>query len=778
MKTLFTLLLLLPLSFSVVLAQPTGTLNGLVLDAATGIPLPGATVVLLYSDPLLGTSTASDGTFTLARIPVGRRTFRASYIGFEPFDFREIMVTSGKDVLLTFRLKESVQVGEEIVVSPPTQKERAINDMALVSVRQISMEEASRFAGGFDDPARLASAMAGAAGGMGQNSISVRGNAPKNILWRLEGVEIDNPSHFANITSFGGGGITALSAQLVANSDFYTGAFPAEYGNVVAGIFDIRMREGNRNRRSYTLQVGGIGLDASAEGPFDQSKGTYLANYRYSTLALLTPVLPEDAAGTRYQDLSFKFRWQDAKLGTFSLWGLGAADISGQTADKSVNTWRYNQDREEGDTRQGMGAIGLSHALITGKNAVLENRLTYSGNYIDWNLNRLDSALVFHPQSVVQQQTRKLTLQSTLNLRLASGSWQTGVILNRRFYDVTLAEAPATSQPLVYAADASGHLDHVQAFTQFRRALAPNLEAVTGAHSQYNAMSGELTFEPRAGLRWTARPDIAFNLGFGRHSQLEMPGIYALQTVENGVTTQPNRNLRMTKADHFVLGAEWKTTPVWRLRLEPYFQMLTDVPTAQNGTFTTLNLERDWFITAPLTNRGKARNLGIDFTAERFLQNNWYFLATGSLFRSRFTAGGDRWFPTRFDKGYVANVLGGYEWNLRGESKRFLSLNGRLNFMGGNRISAVDETASAAAGDVVYDASSPFSSRAPRIFYADASMVLRTNHRGYATLFTIQLNNALAAKEWYGHRWNLAQQRVETHQELLMVPNISWKIEW
>ncbi|MBW3544869.1 MAG: carboxypeptidase-like regulatory domain-containing protein, partial [Bacteroidetes bacterium] len=286
---------------------PAQTVRGKVVDEVSKAPIAFATVVLLNTDPLLGTTTDAEGNFRLAQVPVGRFDLRVSFTGYEAAILRELVVSSAKELNLSIRLKESVTTLNEVVVSGQVNKEEPLNTQATVSARMLSVEEASRYAGGFDDPARLASSFAGVSSNVVNNGIVVRGNAPKSLQWKLEGIEIPNPNHFADLSAFGGGGLTALSSQMLANSDFFTGAFPAEYSNALSGVFDIFMRSGNNERAEHTLQLGLIGIDASSEGPFKKGgQASYLFNYRYSTLALVAPLLPEEAQGTRYQDLSYK----------------------------------------------------------------------------------------------------------------------------------------------------------------------------------------------------------------------------------------------------------------------------------------------------------------------------------------------------------------------------------------------------------------------------------------------------------------------------------------
>lgn len=248
-----------------------------------------------------------DGNFRLESVPVGRHNFKITYVGYESFTLSEILVGSGKEVVLEIELKQSSMTLGDVVVRANTNKDQPLNSMASLSARTFSVEETSRYAGGLDDPARLASAFAGVTTTQtASNAIIIRGNSPRGVLWRFEGVDIPAAFHFPNVDFIGGGGVTVLSNQMLRNSDFYTGAFPAEYGNASSGVFDIKMRTGNSEKREYTAGISLLGTDFSAEGPFVKGKqASYLFNYRYSTLGYIGKIMNLPNLPT-YQDLSFK----------------------------------------------------------------------------------------------------------------------------------------------------------------------------------------------------------------------------------------------------------------------------------------------------------------------------------------------------------------------------------------------------------------------------------------------------------------------------------------
>ena len=270
------MMLLLP---SMMRAQTTTadqTIRGQVCDVASGEPMIGVTITV-ENGTTMATVSDIDGNFVIQHVPVGRHSVRATYIGYEPVLLKEQLVTSGKELVLNLKMTESLTNLQEVVIKPRVNKQQPLNEMAQVGARMFSVEEATRYAGGMADPARTASMFAGVATGGATNGISIHGNSPQMLQWRIEGIEVNNPNHFADITEAGGGVFTSLNGTVLANSDFMTGAMPAEYGNALSGAFDMKMRVGNNTKHEHAIQVGTLGVDFASEGPLTKnSKASYL----------------------------------------------------------------------------------------------------------------------------------------------------------------------------------------------------------------------------------------------------------------------------------------------------------------------------------------------------------------------------------------------------------------------------------------------------------------------------------------------------------------------
>ena len=281
-------------------------IRGLVLDKLTQSPIQGAAVHISNSNKT--TISDSIGNYTFSELNPGRYDLKVTYSGYKEFYIPNVVVTSGKEIILDIGLEEDFKSLKDVVVKS-SNKASSINKMATVSARTFSMEEVNRYAGGRSDPARLAANFAGVINpDDSRNDIVIRGNSPTGVLWKIDGMNVTNPNHFASIGTTGGA-VSALNTNLLKSSDFFTSAFPAEYGNANAGVFDIGFRNGNNTKKETTLQLGVItGLEATTEGPIKKDNGSsYLVGYRYSLagIAQSMGINIGTTATPSYQDLSF-----------------------------------------------------------------------------------------------------------------------------------------------------------------------------------------------------------------------------------------------------------------------------------------------------------------------------------------------------------------------------------------------------------------------------------------------------------------------------------------
>ncbi len=780
-KNFFSIVFILILFKSISFAQTTQTIRGVVTDKQSEIPIPGANIIIEGTSPILGTVTDVDGNYVIENVPIGKHNIIASFMGYETNTQSSILIGAGKQVELNFSLTESaVSLDEVIVTSRNSANNETNNSMNFISGRSFSVEETRRYAGGMDDPARMVSAFAGVAtGNIQDNAIIIRGNNPKYVGWYLEGVEIPNPNHFSSINVIGGGFVTIFSNQLLAKSDFFTGAFASEYGNVLSGIFDMRLRSGNTQKREYTFQAGIIGIDFAAEGPFVKGKNaSYLINYRYSTMGLVAPLLPSTQV-PKYQDLSFKFNFPTKKVGTFALWGIGAIDANVQPENADSTNWTQDFDRIAYDYKQNTAAAGISHRKIFGTKTFIFSTFVASVNQSIMDMKRFDDELILQNNWYGNNMEGKYTFKSFINHKFGiRHTNRTGVIFNNLFYKLNNEAAINNTLPTVTLSDENGNTNRIEAFTQSQIKLFNNTLLNLGAHTTYFQLNEEFLVEPRLGISQNIGNSHKLSIGYGQHSSLEPLRIYFYKHTEGENSTYPNKELKLTKAHHLIGGYDWAINNNMRIKIEPYFQYLYDVPVISDSVFSMLNFQQDFYFNDMLVSEGKGTNYGIDLTFEKFFNNSFYYLLTTSIFKSEYETSDGKIYPTRYDKGYVVNILGGKEFVWNKKYRNTLSINGRLTISGGNKTTPLNTSLSETTRTVHYDWTKPYADQNPTDYYCDLSVSWRKDKKKIASIFTIQVKNLLGTPSEYNWVYNYKEQKIEQSSVTVVIPNISYRIEF
>lgn len=752
-------------------------IKGNVFDIESNSPLIGANVVIMDLNHKPGSSTDADGNFKMEKVPVGRYNIQVSYMGYETKIVSEVLVTSSKEVVLNTGLKQALTQMNEVLVT--VSKDKPLNTMASVSARSFTVEETRRYAGGMDDPARMASAFAGVAvGNIQNNGIIIRGNAPRGLSWRLEGIDIPNPNHLSGLVE-GGGVVTVFSSQLLANSDFYTGAFPSEYGNALSGVFDMKLRNGDNEKYEQTFQIGLMGIDYATEGPISKQNGSsFLINYRYSTIGLIKDLgLLTTNETPNYQDLSFKLNFPTKKTGIFSLWGIGGVDQDLGSEETDSSKWESSYNRLKFTIKQKMGAMGLSHKYIMGNQTYFHTTVAVSGVQNQQEFTRLDDHLVRLPYAFFTDNSVKVTFSFLFNHKFnPRNTMRAGVNFHTLGYKVKINGTLTDNSPETYQnfVNENGNSKISEFYLQHKYEISEKLNVTGGVHINYLSLNGNYSIEPRGAVEWQFASNQSLSFGYGKHSQMEDLRIYLLKVPLNGNDYFPNKNLGFAMADHYVLSYNRKINNNVRLKIEPYFQYLYNVPGIKDSSYSMLNFSQDLTFHNVLVNNSRGRNIGIDFTLERFLKDNFYYMATFSVFSSRYRAGDGIWRDTRFNKGYVLNLLFGKEFFTK--KNNLLGINGRLNFLGGDHYSPFN--ADQLNRTVVYNEYRAFQNQYAGTYYLDLTITYRINKAKYSGVWGFQVKNILGTPARIGFYYNYKTGKVEENNIVFILPVLSYKIEF
>ena len=765
----------------------TQSIRGQIVDLDTQSPLIGVNIIVVGSQPLLGGSSDQNGRFEINNVPVGRATLQITYIGYEPLVLSDVLITAGKELVLDLELEESVIETEGVVIVADEFEGVAINEMALVSARSFSVEQTQRYAASISDPARMAQTFAGVTGGGDDllNEIVVRGNSPKGLLWRLEGIEIPNPNHFGS-EGASGGGISMLSSSTLSRSDFFTGAFPAEYGNALSGVFDLFLRNGNSVRKEYALQVGILGVDASIEGPFSaKSNGSFLINYRYSTLGILNNfnVLPEESI--QYQDLSFKFNFPTKKGGSFTLFGLGgdAQDIYGTAIADSTQWENMYDDGVNGKYVPKMGVVGASYLWLLGPNTYLKTIAAITGE------RRTDDEQILIPSDnyrgriLERQDTRNWSYRGSAQLNHKFNAKQTlqiGLTATQLGYNLVDRIRDGIDDPLVTFLNQKGSTQMFKSHAQLKLRPTARLTLTPGIHYTYFGLNKNNQIEPRIGASWQFSPTQHLSVGIGLHSRVEPTAIYlAERTRTDGTLHQPHRDLDLMKAWHYVAGYDHYFNPKLRLKFEAYYQYLYDIPVStdvSNPIFATINAEDAWDIVLDdqiLTNGGTGENYGVELTLEKFLSQGYYYLFTGSLYESVYTPLDGETYNTRYAGNYVINLVGGKEFSLK--NKNLLGFNARFILAGGNRYTPLDIARTIENQSFIYDLSKTYANQVEAYYRLDFGVSYTLNQSALTHAVRFDFQNITNRENVQGFDYNRNLERVPFFHTGL-IPVLSYKV--
>jgi hypothetical protein len=760
----------------------TTTFRGTVIDSQTELPIPGANVVILESDPFTGTSAAADGTFSLPNLPVGRIDVQVSAMGYTPAILNNLMLSSGKELVLYIRLEEQVYRLQEVSVRPEVRKDQPLNEMASVSARSFSVDETERYAGSLGDPSRMAANFAGVSSASDQrNDIIIRGNTPLGLLWRIDGVEVPNPNHFGSVGSTGGP-ISMLNNNLLTNSDFYTGAFPAEFGNALAGAFDIKMRYGNNQRHEHMAQVGFNGFEIGSEGPFSSGgNASYLFNFRYSTLEVLKELGMSFGTGEavpQYKDLSFKLNFP-TKRGRISLFGIGGTSYI-EMLDSRGDSTSFGFTGTDVRFGADMGVAGLTHVHYFPGDARLTTSVSVAG--IENRSNIIDLALDPEQEMIVERDYDiKYSLSSRFSHKLdARNYFHAGLVFDMHRVKYRGKQYEPAWDTYFYYMNSLGNFGVTRLFGEWQHRFSNEFVVNAGLHSTVLLLNGSFAAEPRLGMRWEARPGQTFSLGFGLHSQSQMKAVYFMEELTdtmNLVYRKSNENLDFSRSLHLVAGYDRLLGEDHRLKLEAYFQHLYHIPVAAiRPQFSLLNTGGGFIFQAfhDMVNEGTGRNVGLEMTLEKFLSKGFYYLVTASVFDAQYQGYDGQWRNSAFNNNYIFNALAGYELKLGERSLLQFDLKGVL--AGGRRYLPIDVEASAALDDLVYDWDRAYENRYPDYFRLNARITFRLNGRNLNQEWGLDLQNITNHQNIYMENWNRITGEVSTSYQMGFMPMMTYKI--
>ncbi len=790
MKKYITIFILSFIGFAA-LAQNTQNVKGIVTDKQSEMPVIGATVIVKNSDPVIGTMTEIDGDFILENLPIGRYDIEIAYLGYESITIPNVEVTAGKEVFLEIGIEESVEILNEVVVTAKVEKDKAQNELATISARTFSVEEVNRYSGGRSDVGRLAANFAGVStADDARNDIVIRGNSPTGVLWRMEGIPIPNPNHFSTVGTTGGP-VSALNPNLIKNSDFITSAFPAEYGNALAGVFDLGLRTGNRDKHEFMVQLGAVsGVEAMAEGPISKkNNSSYLVAARYSFIGIASDLnLPIGTNATpNYQDVAFNINLGKSKAGKFSIFGIGGNSDIDFLHDEVEEGDLFAAVDEDSYARSRFGVIGLKHNVILDQNTYLRTVISGSLSANTFDVDRYSNLGQENEEinriTEVDDAQSRLSLSSFVNKKFNSKlTARAGILLENYYYDLNNRTREFTPEWIeTYQFNDNSLL--AQAYIQTQYKFNTKLTLNLGLHSQLLTLNNDWALEPRAALNYNISEKHMLSLGYGMHTQVApLPILLAREQMADGAFEETNINLDGTRSQHFVLGYDTKLAPEWRIKTEAYFQYVDKVPVESDpSSFSLLNLGEDFGFPSDkvgLVNEGTGMNYGLELTVEKFFSKGYYGLVTASVYDSSYKGSDGIRRNSAFNNQYVLNILAGKELKIGKEKRNALTFDTKLTTAGGRFYTPVDLMASQMAGQEILDTENAYSEQYAPYFRWDVKFGVKLNakKRKLSQHFYFDVQNVTNNQNLFQRRYNRLTNEINDVYQLGFFPDFMYRL--
>jgi hypothetical protein len=803
------------------------TLRGWVVDEITNTPLENSHVYLfLDSVRYFGAITNKEGYFEFTRTPVGRHILRISHIGYLSVALTA-EVTSSRESFIQITLQEKISELDPIRITRDDIK--YINDFnslrsisiteqslasPIVSGEVLIIEDLQRTAGTRFESSRQMPIFAGIQSvDDSRNDIVIRGNSPGSVLWRLEGINIPNPNHFA-IPGTSGGPVTLINDRMLQGTTFYSGAFPAAYGNTTSGLFDLNFRAGNHQHYNHSFLLGVMGMEFSSEGPLSPKKNSsYLVTARYSSVSMFQKIGLDIGLNSYpyYGDLAFKLNFQGKKNSQWSVFGLGGiSDIDILINQDTTNIYGERDRDQYFQSNTGITGVSfkkpvrqngqLSATLaVSGQQTKAYHELVYSGDIRQDIINYFNSSPPVTWPGILYYNFRETRISGATSLvrkmKGVRGQITYGVLADlylMNYYDravnIDISDSENYRKERVRW-NAYDEALLLQPYVQWKRTWK-NTDLILGGHGQYFSLSNSYAAEPRLAFRQRVKKNHLITAGLGMHSQIQAPYLY-FYGPENDVEGNPipvNQDMGFTRSIHSVLGYQYFMGPAdrpVRLKVETYYQYLYQVPIEKDiaSSFSLINTGATFTRIYPnaLTNEGVGKNYGLEVSVDRSFEKDYLFMVNTSLFRSIYQGSDGIWRNTDFNGNYVVNALGAKEWHTKNQNTWAVSLRGTA--AGGRRHGIVDLPASNARRETVFteDAYNELQF-APYIRF-DVRFMYKVNLRKASHQFAVDLFNIFDRQNVlrYSYRADFSQWDkglVQQDSQLGFTPFIYYRIDF
>ncbi len=765
-------------------AQITQNVKGTVIDKESEFPLPGAEIQVVSNGKKFGTVTDFNGEYIIKNVPIGKIKIEARYVGYNLQSQDNIALDAGKELIINFYLSEQINKLNDVVIKVKKKNERTA--FAVASNYELDAKQINMYAGSLNDVSRMAMNYAGVGSNDdSQNSIVVRGNNPNSLLWMMEGSSIPNPNHYSASGS-SGGPVSMINTNTLGKSDFLAGAFPANFGNTTSAAFDLQFRTGNKDKYEYVGQIGFAGAELGAEGPISRkNKSSFMVNYRYSTLELFDKMGLDLGTGTavpKYQDGSFLVNIPTQKAGKFRVWAIaGLSKIRFKTSEEGGDNLYLDYSNSDLQTYNATLISGLNHKYFFNKKASIFSAVSFSKldqrvtfDTLNTNTNHYDN--LYHDKIITGYTGLKSEFKYKKNAKNLFSVGSEAKFINLDMLMVT--KTPSVD----YENTVNNDAVLWGSYMNWKHRFSDKFSINTGVRLQYFNVNKQAILEPRFGLKYKVGEQTKLSFAYGLHSNIHsLLAYYAKHKVGTDGFEYANLDLKATRSHHFIAGIETQVASKLKLKTEIYYQYLFDVPVyhTHDTTYSIINAGYAdaggaQLFFGRLYNDGEGKNYGLDVTLEKTLDKGFYFLFTGSMYKSRYKAYDGKWRNTAWNGDFMSSLLTGKEFRFSSKSALHFDIN--LNYSGGRRYTPIDKNASVLAGEAVYDQTQVFAKKLPDYFRTDLKISYKLSGKHITQEWQLDFRNLFNRKNTFSQRYNKKKNDIEYTYQTGFLPVMQYRI--
>lgn len=642
------------LIFSSSVFAQNAIIKGTVRNAINNEVLPSVTVII--QGTTMGVLSDFDGNYVIDKLKPGLYNIEFKYIGFKSKVVYEIQVSNSKPSVVDVALEEeSKSIAEVEVKAAAFYKPQE----SPVSLRTIGVSEIKRNPGGNRDISKVIQSLPGVASTVTfRNDIIIRGGAPNENRFYLDGVEIPNINHFATQGSTGGP-VGLINVDFVKEVDFYSGAFPSNRGNALSSVFDFKFKDGRTDRVGASLTLGSSDLATVVEGPIGKNT-TFIASYRRSYLQFLFKAL-ELSFLPEYNDFQFRIKTKIDEKNEITFIGLGALD------DFSLNL-DANKTEDQKYQLQTLPVFGQSNYTV-GANykryrANGYSTLVLSRNYLNnttekYTDNDKNKPIILDYSS--KEIENKIRIENTnlldgfkLNygLNLESATYTNDTYNNTPFGIIDYSSELNFYKYGVFAQASKGYLKE-----RLQLSVGLRMDANTFSSTMNNPLD---QLSPRLSASYALTEKISINYNSGIYYQTPA---YTVLGYRNANGDLLNKNVKYISNRQQVLGVEYNTLSNLRFTLEGFYKHYTNYPmvVADGDTIPLANLGADFGVVGdrPVAKLTQGRSYGLEFLAQQKLQKGFYGIVALTLVRSEFQDKNEKYVASSWDNRYIVSLTGG-----------------------------------------------------------------------------------------------------------------------